>query len=149
MRKFFQGKQILIYHVIDCHSSKQSRTSFSSIGPEILDAATSSDRFGLMVQGLQAVTNSPTPLPLIFTVDSLGCHATISTVHDGNDYRLRPTVTRLRDSFEAGEISVLQWVPGKHNIADELRKKNAMMYRTLNSIYTLYRSHASYVFYVF
>ncbi len=87
-----------------------------------------------MVQGLHAVTNSPKPLPLTLTVDSLGLHTTISTLHEGRDYRLRPTVARLRDSFDAGEISVLQWVPGKHNIADALTKRNTMMYRTLNSV---------------
>ncbi len=50
--------------------------------------------------------------PLVLTVDSLGLHATITTVNEGKDYRLRPKVARLRDSFETGEISVLQWISG-------------------------------------
>ncbi len=108
--------------------------SFSSVAAEILAASISSDRSGLMAQALHAVPNSPTPLPLILTVDPLGLRATISIVRERRDYTLIPTVARLRDSFETGELSVLQWVPGNHNIADALIKRNTMIYRTLKII---------------
>ncbi len=137
----------LIYHVLDWHSSKQSRISFSSIGSEILAAATSADRSGLMVAGLQVLHGADSPLPLVLTVDSLGLHATITTVHEGKDYRLRPTVARLRDSFETGEITVLQWIAGQKNIADALTKRNTAMYKLLNSIClrgTIKRSNSRY-----
>ncbi len=61
-----------------------------------------------MTEGLQALYGADTSLTLVLTVDSLGLHATITTAHEGKDYRLRPTVARLRDSVESGEISVIQ-----------------------------------------
>ncbi len=87
-----------------------------------------------MTEGLQALHGADTSLPLVLTVDSLGLHATITTVHEGKDYRLRPSVARPRDSFESGEISVIQWIPGQKNIADALTKRNPVMNRALNSI---------------
>ncbi len=130
----FQTPTELVFHVLDWHSAKQTRISFSSIGAEILAAASSADRAGLMIAGIRAIHNADVALPLVLTVDSLGLHATISTLHEGKDYRLRPTVSRLRDSFESGEISVLQWIPGQNNIADALTKRNVVMYRKLNNI---------------
>ncbi len=118
----------LIYPVLDWHSSKQSRISFSSIGSEILAAATSAHRSVSMTEGLQALHGADTSLPLVLTVDSLGLHATITTVNESKDYRLRPTVARVRDSFESGEISVIQWIPGQKTIADALTKRNPVMY---------------------
>ncbi len=87
-----------------------------------------------MVAGLRALHGAESPLPLVLTVDSLGLHATITTVNEGKDYRLRPTVARLRESFETGEISVLQWIAGPTNIADAITKRNPSMYQSLNSI---------------
>ncbi len=100
----FQTKSSLLYHVLDWHSSKQNRISFSSIGCEILAAAASADSASSMAHGIQLLHDSPSPLPLVLTVDSLGLYSTITTLHEGKHYRLRPTVARLRDSFEAGEI---------------------------------------------
>ena len=132
----FQTPTDLIFHVIDWHSSKQSRVSFSSVGAEILAAAAAADRSSLMTEGIRAIHSAQNPLPLVLNVDSLGLHATISTVHEGRDYRLRPTVSRLRDSFESGEIAVLQWIEGQKNIADALTKRNVAMYRKVNHICT-------------
>lgn len=96
------------YHVLDWHSSKQARLSFSSIGAEILAAAESADRGSLMSTCLQQLYCSQDSLPLVRTVGSHGLFSTISTLHEGRDYRLRPIVCRLRDSFESREIAVLQ-----------------------------------------
>ena len=125
-----------IYHVVDWLSCKQSRVCFSSIGAEILAAATSTDRGSLMAERLQEVHGSSSALPFILTVDSNGLHSTITTLHEGSDYRLRPTVQRMRDSFEDGEITVMQWIAGKRNPADALTKRNVVMYRKLNDIMT-------------
>ena len=122
------------YHVIDWHSAKQSRVSFSSIGAEILAAAESADRAALHYQSLQRLFMSSIRLPLTLLVDSAGLYSTISTLHECRDYRLRPTVARLRDSFESGEITMLQWVPGNCNLADALTKRNSVMYRLLNRV---------------
>ncbi len=83
-----------------------------------------------MVANLQALHSADSPLPFVLTVDSLGLHATINAVHEGKDYRLR----RLRDSFETGEITVIQWIAGHKNIADRLTKRNTAIYKPLNSI---------------
>ncbi len=81
-----------------------------------------------MIHAIQLLYDSP-PLPLVLTADSLGLYSTITTLHEGKDYRLRPTVARLRDSFEAGEIQTIQWLAGDSNIADALTKRNTAMYR--------------------
>ncbi len=87
-----------------------------------------------MIESLQALHGADTSLPLVVTVDCLGLHATITTVHEGKDYRLRPTVARRRVSFESGEISVIQWISGQKNIADALTKRNPVMHHALNLI---------------
>jgi len=38
------------------------------------------------------------------------------------------------DSYETGEISVIQWVAGKKNISDVLTKRNVVMYKKLNEV---------------
>ena len=123
-----------IFHVIDWLSCKQSRVCFSSIGAEILAAATSTDRGSLMAEQLQEVHGATSLLPFVPTVDSNGLYSTITTLHEGSDYRLRPTVQSRRDSFEDGEISVMQWIAGTRNVADALTKRNIVMYRMLNEI---------------
>ncbi len=129
-----QTQSSLLYHVLDWHCCKQSRIYFSSIGCEILSAAASADRASSMVHAIQLLHDSPSPLPLVLTVDSLGLYSTITTLHEGKDNRLCPTVARLRDSFEPGEIQTIQWIAGDSNIADALTKRNTGMYRILNRI---------------
>lgn len=123
-----------VYHVIDWHSGKQTRVSFSSIGAEILAAATSADRGALMAECLQSIHGEEEKVPFVLTVDSNGLYSTITTLHEGSDYRLRPTVARIRDSYENGEISTVQWIPGKKNVADALTKRNIGMFKKLNEV---------------
>lgn len=125
-----------IFHVLDWHSSKQSRVVFSSIGAEILAAATSTDRGSLMAERHKVLYGSPKTLPFVLTVDYNGLYCTIKTLHEGNDYRLRPTVSRICDSFENGEIETMQWISGKLNIADALTKHNLATYKKLNEVMT-------------
>ena len=106
--------------------------SFSSIGAEILAAAESADRASFMTYSLNEIYTSNAKLPLVLTVDSHGLYSTVSTLHEGQDYRLRPTVARIRDSFETGEIDVLQWIPGTKNVADALTKRNQSTNKRLN-----------------
>lgn len=123
-----------VFHALDWHSSKQRRVAFSSIGAEILAAATSTDRGSLMAERHQTVYGSPIQLPFVLSVDSNGLYSTITTLHEGHDYRLRPTVARMRDSFESHEISVMQWIPGTKNISDALTKRNLASYLLLNKV---------------
>ena len=121
-----------VYHVLDCYSGKQVRVSFSSIGAEILAAAESADRGSLMASCIQDVFKADSQLPLVLTFDSLGLYSTITSLLEGRDYRLRPVVARLRDSFENKDISGMQRIQGKSNLADVLTKRNVVLYKTLN-----------------
>ena len=123
-----------MYHLMDWHSAKQSRVSFSSIVAEILAAEYSADRGSLMSDFIENLYGSSAKLLFILSVDSHGLYSTITTLHEGKDYRLRPTVSRLRDSFEVGEIAVMQWIPVKLDLADALNKRNINLYRDLNQI---------------
>ena len=125
-----------IYHLVDWHSAKQSRVSFSAIGAEILAATYSADRGSLMSDCIAKLYGSSAKLPLILSGDSHGLYSTIITLPEGKEYMLRPTVARLRDSFELGEIAVMQWIPGKLNLADALTKRNINSYRDLNQVAT-------------
>ena len=101
------------------------------MGAEILAAANSSDRGSIMAESFQALHKATIKLPFVLTVDSHGLYSTVTTLHEGADYRLRPTVARMEDSFENGEISVMQWVSGTQNPADALTKRNVEMFKIL------------------
>ena len=130
----FKNPSHHIFHAIDWQSSRQNRLSFSSIGAEILAAAASADRSSLFSEGLNYITKPIISMPLSIVLDSLGSHATITTLHEGKDYRLRPTVARLRDSYESKEIDEIIWIPGQQNIADALTKSNIVIQKTLGKI---------------
>lgn len=53
-------------------------------------------------------------------MDLFGFYGTVTTLLEGRDYRLRPTVLLIREWFESGEISNLVWVAGSKNLADSL-----------------------------
>lgn len=70
-----------------------------------------------------------------WAVDSRALFDTITTLHDSKEYRLRPTVTRTRNSFECSELDTLRWVGGVDNIADALTKANLTLFGKLNKIW--------------
>jgi hypothetical protein len=124
-----------ILHILDWSSSKQRRVSFSSIGSEILAAASAADRGFALTASIRALfPHAPTPIYFELRVDAKGLYDTITTLHESKDYRLRPTVARLRDSFGAEEIRVLRWIPGPENLADCLTKGNFVVFRMLNQV---------------
>lgn len=59
---------------------------------------------------------------------------TITTLHEVADYRIRRTVWHIRDSFENGEITSMQWIAGVQKISDALKKRNPVMFRKLNKV---------------
>lgn len=70
-------------------------------------------------------------------VDSKGLLNTITTIHNGREYRLRQTVQRISSRFKAGETDIILWVQRKAKIADALTKWSPEMKKTLsNTIYT-------------
>lgn len=123
-----------VYHIVDWASVKQKRVSYSSYGAEILACTEADDRGFNIKMAIQSLTTDNTHVPHVLSIDSKGLYDTITTLHEGREYRLRQTVQRIRDSFESGELDTLRWVQGIVNIADALTKRNTTMHRMLNRI---------------
>lgn len=126
-----EGKDV--YHLIDWTSHKQHRVSYSPYGAEILAAATADDREYYMKNAINTLFPQ-TPVKHELNIDSKGLWDTITTLHEGKEYRLRQTVQRLRNSFEAEETEIMRWIPGPLNIADALTKLNVSMFQMLDRV---------------
>lgn len=124
-----------IYHVINWTSHKQRRTSHSSFGAEIIAAADVDDR-GFDLREMLREVFPHTDIDHELIVDSKALFDTITTLHEAHEYRLRRTVTMLRDAFESGQLNCLRWLNGKYNIADALTKRNRELYRQVDVITT-------------
>lgn len=77
-------------------------------------------------------------LQLSLLLDSRRLHDTITTLHEPSDYRLRPTVARIRDSFESkekGELTGLGLIPGQLNVSGCLTKCNPAMWAQLQEMF--------------
>lgn len=123
------------FHIIDWASTKQRRITHSSYGAEILACSDADDRGYYLRQAMRSIFNGEEGQAIkhILHVDSRGLFDTISTLHDGKEYRLRQTVQRIRDSFESGDIDVLRWIPTGQNIADGLTKRCPRVQRRFNA----------------
>ena len=119
------------FYVIDWVSTKQKRISHSSYGAEILACAEADERGYYLKMGMRSLFPK-TGMRNEIAVDSMGLFDTISTLHEGREYRLRQTVQRIRDSFESSDLDILRWVPGTSNIADALTKRNNKLWKDLN-----------------
>lgn len=71
----------------------------------------------------------------VLHVDSRDLFATISILDDGREYRLGQTVQRIRNSFEAGDISTLRWIPTGQNLADYLKHRCPKIHIRRNIVY--------------
>lgn len=120
-----------VFHVVDWVSSKQRRITHSSYGAEILACSDGDDRGFYFKQALNSVSRRNDVIHVLH-VDSRGLYDTISTLHDGKEYRLRQTVQRIRDSFESSDIDILRWIPSGQNIADTLTKRCPELQRKFN-----------------
>eukprot|EP00177_Eucheuma_denticulatum_P007832 GFKZ01014258.1.p1 GENE.GFKZ01014258.1~~GFKZ01014258.1.p1 ORF type:complete len:1202 (-),score=97.36 GFKZ01014258.1:1881-5486(-) len=123
----------IVFHVLDWTSQKQQRVSHSAYGAEILAASSGDDRGYFYKQAINTLFPK-SPLKHDLNVDSKGLWDTITTLHEGKEYRLRQTVQRIRNSFEAQELNVLRWIPGTENVADALTKRNMTLWRKLNDM---------------
>ena len=112
-----------LFSVVAWSSHKQHRISYSSYGAEILAAADSDDR-GFMIKCAVLEIFQLREFQHELLVDSKSLFETITTLHNSGDYRLRKTVSRMRDSFESEELNVLRWVPDTVNYADAMTKRN-------------------------
>lgn len=59
---------------------------------------------------------------------------TITQFHDSEEYRLPPTVTTIRNSFESGDLDMLIWVAGVGNIYESLANVNIRLFGKPNNI---------------
>lgn len=122
-----------IFHIIDWTSHKQQRVSHSAYGAEIIAASASDDRGYYYKMAINALfPNSQIKHEL--NVDSKGLWDTITTLHEGREYRLRQTVQRIRNSFESKELNVVRWIPGRDTLSDALKKRNPTMWKRLNDL---------------
>eukprot|EP00171_Calliarthron_tuberculosum_P002342 IDg2342t1 len=95
-----------LYHAVYRHSGKQRRVSFSSAGAEIIAAAESTDRGGYLHELFITILGPNIEISMSLLVDSRDLHDTITKLHEPRDYRLWPTVARIRDSFESKKESL-------------------------------------------
>lgn len=123
------------FHMIDWISHKQRRISHSAYGAEILACADGDDR-GYHIKNCVSELIPDKTVTHTLHVDSRGLFDTITTLHNGREYRLRQTVQRIRDSFEAKETDVVRWIQRKANLADALTKWSPEMNRTLTDVIT-------------
>lgn len=122
-----------IFHPIDWCSNKKQRVSYSSYGAEILACADADDRCHYFKTAINSMFDEAKIRNELFT-DSRCLYDTITTLHEGKDYRLRPTVQRLRNSFESHELNSMRWIPRDINPADALTKRNPKTYKILNEL---------------
>lgn len=121
------------FHLIEWSSQKQRRISHSSYGAEILACADGDDR-GFHVKSCVSELHRDKAVEHTLHVDSRGLFDTITTLHNGREYRLRQTVQRIRDGFESGETDAIRWVQSRANIADALTKWAPEANKTLSTI---------------
>lgn len=110
-----------------------SNVSYSSYGAEILACDEADNRGFYIKQGLSDILRGFT-VRHILHVDIKRIYDTITTLHDGKDYRLHQTLQRIRDFFESGFIDVLTWIAGVVKISDPLTKYNPDISKLLNKI---------------
>lgn len=122
-----------IFHPIDWSSYKQRRVSYSSYGAEILAYAEADDRGYYVKQAIKSIFKDR-KIKQELNVDSKGLYDTITTLHEGREFRFRQTVQRIRDSFESEELNVLKWIQGFTNIADALTKHITQTHTTLSHV---------------
>jgi hypothetical protein len=129
-----QLDRTMLYFITDWHSASLERVAFSSTGAEILATANAADRGLALTAIVRQFASAPKDVLFELTLDSRGTLDTMATLHEARDFRLRPTVCRLRDAFSPGKINTMRWAPGLKNIADALTKRNYVMCSLGNNI---------------
>lgn len=125
-----------IFHPIDWCSNKQRRVCYSPYGAEILACAEGDDRGFYFKAGLNCIFPETNLRNELFT-DSRCLYDTITTLHEGKDFRLRPTVQRIRNSFDSCELDLMNWLPGPSNPSDALTKRNPNTSALLNELVSI------------
>lgn len=121
------------YHAIDWCSTKQIRVSYSTYGAEVLPCADADDRGFYYKYAFNSMFPRTKVESELFT--DLRClYDTIITLHEGPDFTLRPTVLRIRNSFDSQELDSMRWIPGSKNPADALTKRTPETTKLLDEL---------------
>lgn len=104
------GHGTRVFHIVDWGRWKERRLAHYSYSADILAYWHADDRGYRLKEAHKSI--SPTEEKKhIPHVDSSKLFDTITTLHDGKEYRLRKTVQRIRDSFEGGDIDMPRLFP--------------------------------------
>ena len=116
-------------------STRLNRVTKSPLASEALSLAEASDVGFLIATQVQEIFCLPTLPKVICYTDSRSLVDTLVTTKVISDTRLKVDVARLREMVDKEEI-IVEWVDGKHQIADALTKRGAStasIIKTLNS----------------
>lgn len=127
------SNEINRFYALEWISVKQRRIFHSSYGAEILACADGDDKSYFLRMAMRSLFTSINMRNELIG-DPMGLYDTISTLHEGSEYCLRQTVTRIRDSFGSGDLDVLKWISGVSYIADALMKRNKTLWKLLNNV---------------
>ena len=114
----------------DWGSKKQRRVTYSSYGAKIF-AYFDADDYGLNLKHAYRSVFEKHDFPHVLIVYLKDLFDTITTLHDGREYRLRQTLQRVWDSFESQEINLMRLVRGPANVADAITKRSTHSHRFL------------------
>ena len=89
-----------IFHSLSWTRHKQKRVTYSSFGAEILACADAEDRGHDLKESFKSIFPH-SKIKHEVLVDSRALFDTITTLHEAKEYRLRKTVTRIRNAFES------------------------------------------------
>jgi hypothetical protein len=92
----------MLYFITDWHSASLKRFAFSSTSAEIVAAANAADRGLVLTAIVRQFASAPKNVLFELTLNSRGTLDTMATLHEGRDFRLRPTVCLLRVAFSSG-----------------------------------------------
>ena len=105
-------------------STRLNRVTKSPLASEALSLAEASDVGFLVSTQVQEIFCLPTLPRVICYTDSHSLADTLVTTKVISDTRLKVDVARLREMIDKEEIKV-EWVDGKHQIANALTKRGA------------------------
>lgn len=129
---FIETEEHAVFHLLDPHSSKQRMVVYFSFRAETLACADADKRLLGLKIGLSNMLGRSLESELL--VDSKGLYTCITTLSDQREYRLRRTVTRIRESFDSQELDVLRWIAGLLNLVDGSTKWNPQTLKLVLSV---------------
>lgn len=95
------GKESDVYNIIDWSSRRQMRVWYSSYGAEVLNCTEAVNR-GYTMKLIIGYLIPRSAFRNALNVDSKGLFATVTTMNEGSDYRLRNTVQRILECLVSG-----------------------------------------------